>query len=71
MIWSKVFGKFAKGFLVSLAVVILTGIASALTSFVPEGAMQLLLWKALGPILIGAIMAGINWLNHKNDPPVQ
>jgi len=71
MIWSKVFGKFAKGFLVSLAVVILTGIASALTSFVPEGAMQLLLWKALGPILIGAVMAGINWLNHKNDPPVQ
>lgn len=67
MSWKIVFNKFIKGFLVAVIVTILTGAVTALTAFVPEGTMQVWLWRMLGPALIGAIMAGINYFKHLND----
>ena len=67
MSWKIVFNKFIKGFLVAVIVTILTGAVTALTAFVPEGTMQVWLWRMLGPALIGAIMAGINAVKHWND----
>ena len=71
MNWSYVWQKFLKGFVVAVIVVILTGAVTALTAFVPEGNVQIWLWKLLGPALIGAIMAGINAVKHWSDPVVK
>jgi len=71
MNWKIVFNKFLKGFIVSIVVVILTGAVTALTAFVPDGTAQSLLWQALGPVLIGAIMALLNAIKHWNDPVVK
>jgi len=68
MKWSYVWDKFLKGFIVAVLAAILTGAVTALTNFVPEGTTQVLLWKALGPVLIGAIMALLNAIKHWNDP---
>ena len=68
MIWKKVFGKFVKGFLVALGIAILTGVMGGLQTFVPEGAVASMVWKALGPTLIGVVLAAINAIKHWNDP---